>query len=80
MISSEFVDPNLTWKKHVTKFWNGVYFFEGKLQGGIEYYSKESIDLFTTNPWPYRLEMNLSKLMLERLKITVLSFHLILWF
>lgn len=51
VISSEFVDPNLTWEK--TALYNfGTEFtlFEGKLEGGIEYYSKESIDLIYDKP------------------------------
>ena len=51
VISSEFVDPNLTWEK--TALQNiGTEFtlFEGKLQGSIEYYSKESIDLIYDKP------------------------------
>ena len=51
VISSEFVDPKLTWEK--TALHNiGTEFtlFEGKLQGSIEYYSKESIDLIYDKP------------------------------
>jgi len=51
VISSEFVDPNLTWEK--TALYNfGTEFtlFEGKLLGSVEYYSKESIDLIYDKP------------------------------
>ena len=51
VISSEFVDPNLTWEKTALQnFGTEFTFFEGKLQGGIEYYSKESIDLIYDKP------------------------------
>ena len=51
VISSEFVDPNLTWEK--TAIYNvgsEFAFFDGKLEGSIEYYSKESIDLIYDKP------------------------------
>ena len=51
VISSEFVDPYLSWEK--TALYNiGTEFalFDGKLEGMIEYYSKESIDLIYDKP------------------------------
>ena len=51
VISSQFVDPNLTWEKTALQnFGTEFTLFEGKLQGSIEYYSKESIDLIINKP------------------------------
>ncbi|MGB1362108.1 MAG: TonB-dependent receptor, partial [Flavobacteriaceae bacterium] len=51
VISSQFVDPNLTWEKTALQnFGTEFTLFEGKLQGSIEYYSKESIDLIYDKP------------------------------
>ena len=51
VVSSEFVDPNLTWEKTALKNIGTEFtLFEGKLQGSIEYYSKKSIDLIYDKP------------------------------
>ena len=51
VISSQFVDPNLTWEKTaLLNFGTEFTLFEGKLQGSIEYYSKKSIDLIYNKP------------------------------
>lgn len=51
VISSEFVDPNLTWEKTALRNIGTEFtLFEGKLEGSIEYYSKESIDLIYDKP------------------------------
>ena len=51
VISSQFVDPNLTWEKTaLLNFGTEFTLIEGKLQGSIEYYSKESIDLIYDKP------------------------------
>ena len=51
MISSQFVDPNLTWEKTaLLNFGTEFTLFQGKLKGSIEYYSKESIDLIYDKP------------------------------
>ena len=51
VISSEFVDPNLTWEKTaLLNIGTEFTFFEGKLEGSIEYYNRESIDLIYDKP------------------------------
>jgi TonB-linked SusC/RagA family outer membrane protein len=51
VISSQFVDPNLTWEKTaLLNFGTEFTLFQGKLKGSIEYYSKESIDLIYDKP------------------------------
>ncbi len=51
VISSQFVDPELTWEKTaLLNFGTEFTLFEGKLQGSVEYYSKKSIDLIYDKP------------------------------
>ena len=51
ILSLEFVDPNLSWEKTaLTNIGVEFSFFENKINGSIEYYNKESIDLIYDRP------------------------------
>ena len=51
ILSLEFVDPNLSWEKTaLTNIGVEFSFFENKINGSIEYYNKESIDLIYDKP------------------------------
>ena len=51
VLSLEFVDPNLSWEKTaLTNIGVEFSFFENKINGSIEYYNKESIDLIYDQP------------------------------
>lgn len=51
VISPEFVDPSLTWEKTALLNWGAEFtLFDGKLEGSVEYYDKESIDLIYDKP------------------------------
>ena len=46
ILSLEFVDPKLSWEKTaLTNIGVEFSFFENKINGSVEYYNKESIDL-----------------------------------